>query len=363
MFKFIDDISIKWKILIIIFLPLAMALYLSYNNVWEANKTAENMDGISKLSETAVSASKLVHELQKERGRSSGFLNSKGERFSSELSAQRLETEKYMKLYKESFSEINFSDYSETLKLTADRINAKLALLESIRQSIDGLSISADEVVKRYTEIIHYIISITDVIGGYASEEPKLAAMIDSYRALMEMKERNGIMRAALTGVFARNAFTPYLYARVLEIGAEHNIYEEIFLNKANSEIISLHNKTVKGSAVDETNSMIKYALENHASLNLQVDPEKWFHAISAKIDLMKNVEDGIATKIVEYSYKLADDASNARNYMTILILIALTITITLLVAISSRMASRLKQAQILAEQIASGNFDLGIVN
>lgn len=357
MLALFDNLLIKWKILIIVILPLSMSLYLSFDNILQANKTALKMEGITKLSETAVAASRLVHELQKERGRSSGFLNSKGAKFSVELSEQKKSTDKYRIQYNDAINHINFDEYDESLKTVSDKISDKLKSLADFRQSVESLTAGTDETVKYYTETIHEIIAIADVIAREASEDPKLANMIDSYKAFMEIKERNGVMRAALTGVFARKSFTPYLYAKVLELGAESRIYEEMFEKKANADIIQFNKITVTGNSVDESAKMLRYALENSDSQELNVSPDLWFSAISTKIDLMKQVEDKIAEDIVSNAYNLADIASNSRNYTTIVAFALLAATIALLIFSSRRIAKRLREAQYIAEQIASGNF------
>ena len=60
---------------------------------------------ISAVSEVSVASSTLNHELQKERGLSSGFLASKGEKFRDEMMVQRKVTDEHAKVLSEAIKQ------------------------------------------------------------------------------------------------------------------------------------------------------------------------------------------------------------------------------------------------------------------
>ena len=88
------NLKIRNKLLIMLFFPVAGLLYFSTSSVWDKWRQSNEMASLEILSDLAVKTSALVHELQKERGMTGGFLGSKGAKFASELPAQRSETDK-----------------------------------------------------------------------------------------------------------------------------------------------------------------------------------------------------------------------------------------------------------------------------
>jgi methyl-accepting chemotaxis protein len=112
----LSSISIKLKMALIVIIPvfvilisLGMDSYRSYNEVAILSQIQEMVSFTQK-------SSSLVHNLQKERGASAGFISSKGEAFSSELNSIRRDTdEKYDEL-KKFYSSMNKETHSSALQ-------------------------------------------------------------------------------------------------------------------------------------------------------------------------------------------------------------------------------------------------------
>ena len=81
---------------------------------------------ISAVSEVSVASSALVHELQKERGLSSGFLASKGEKFRDEMMVQRKVTDEHAKVLSEAIKQQD-SDLPATVKKSLAEATAFMA--------------------------------------------------------------------------------------------------------------------------------------------------------------------------------------------------------------------------------------------
>jgi methyl-accepting chemotaxis protein len=80
----------------VLWLVVAFFIALSYfavRNLGEKYVDRENARLIHAWTETSIAFSQLIHELQKERGMSSGFIASSGEKFTVELPEQRLRTD------------------------------------------------------------------------------------------------------------------------------------------------------------------------------------------------------------------------------------------------------------------------------
>ena len=92
------DVSFKTKIFTLLAIPMLGFLWFAIGAIYLAQSTNSEMDELTKLTQLSAVYSELVHELQKERGMTAGFLGSKGTKFAQKLPSQRnLATEKLTK--------------------------------------------------------------------------------------------------------------------------------------------------------------------------------------------------------------------------------------------------------------------------
>ena len=81
----INNISIERKIIAMVLIPILGLMYFSLISVADKNRVLGEMEAVDSLAQLAVRVSALVHETQKERGATAGFLGSKGTQFVTEL--------------------------------------------------------------------------------------------------------------------------------------------------------------------------------------------------------------------------------------------------------------------------------------
>ncbi|MFA6920917.1 MAG: PAS domain-containing protein [Gallionella sp.] len=90
----LSNVQLRWRLLMLLFFPILGLLYFSANSVWEKTQTLKELQAMQVTTELAVKSSAAIHEVQKERGMSAGFLSSNGVKFANELPQQRKETDK-----------------------------------------------------------------------------------------------------------------------------------------------------------------------------------------------------------------------------------------------------------------------------
>jgi len=85
----LSDIKIRYKLLLLLVIPLFGLVVFSAREVVDKYATMGEIAATRSMTALAVKAGALVHEIQKERGLSSGYLNSQGAKFRDELARQR----------------------------------------------------------------------------------------------------------------------------------------------------------------------------------------------------------------------------------------------------------------------------------
>nr|WP_255211022.1 nitrate- and nitrite sensing domain-containing protein [Methylogaea oryzae] len=81
--------SIKYRLLLMLLIPTLWVMVLAGWLAQHRYTVYDETRAIVTLSRYATVSSELIHELQKERGRSSGYFNSQGHKFGNELHEQR----------------------------------------------------------------------------------------------------------------------------------------------------------------------------------------------------------------------------------------------------------------------------------
>jgi methyl-accepting chemotaxis protein len=278
--------------------PLLVALVgLSGREVAREVGALRQLDHTGDLVSLAIRVSALVHELQKERGMSSGFVGSQGKKFAAELPTQRGGTDAARAAYEAALGRSRLDDPSS--RTAIDAATAKLRDNASVRQRIDALSIPPRESFEHYSTTIDALLHLVDEITS-ATGDAVLMRESSAYLAFVRGKEQAGRERATLNSAFASDAFDPELYRRLVGILALQDGYFASFRVSASADARLAYDAAFPADSFLDAAEMRRTALARAGEGGFGVDPARWFAAITARIDAMKVVEDGLAGALVE---------------------------------------------------------------
>jgi hypothetical protein len=149
MLSFLKDIRIRSRVLIVVFLPLLGFLAFSGLTVVQQGGIASSMSELKTLADLAPEISSMVHELQKERGNSAGFIGSKGSgKFRDRLTKQLSETNQARDIYMKHVKAFDFDAYDPALKEKFTAAGQMLAQLDDKRAQVSSLSINVPGMAK-----------------------------------------------------------------------------------------------------------------------------------------------------------------------------------------------------------------------
>lgn len=250
------------------------------------------------ISLVSVSLSNVIHELQKERGVSSVFLGSKGNKYEGELKAQQKITEQMQNLLRENLKRLDSGSDSGLAPLIGNLIR-KLDSLPEIRQSVSTLKLSVDREISFFIETIELCLQIIIELSA-KSFDIRLSNTLSAYVNLLYIKEKTGQERAILSSVFTSGRFAGDLLNDFMTVIKEQEIYKKIFWSYASEDQKQFFNNKLSGTVVKETEKMRNIAVAKSLEGNFGVEPEVWFGMISQKIDLLKEIEDKITGDLFE---------------------------------------------------------------
>jgi hemerythrin-like metal-binding protein len=323
----LNNLKIRTRILLALSLPVLGLLFFSTSRVIEKNNISKNMTSLTTLAQLAPTISNLVHELQKERGTSAGFIGSKGKRFTEKLPEQRNESDLRLGALQQEFRKFPIASYSNKLKSKIEIAEKALSNLNDKRTEITNLKISVPEMAGYYTPTIGKLLSIVEEMA-ILSKDAQVTGSIAAYTAFLQAKERAGIERAMGSGGFSSGKFSPPIYNTFLQLIAMQDTFLSRFSIFASEEQISFLKDTVKGPDVEEVNRLRKIAIDSPVTGSTEgIEGLYWFETITKKIDLLKQVEDKVSNDLVTQVINIKSNAQTAYYISLISTLILLIIT------------------------------------
>ena len=300
--------SIKNKLNIITVMVVTFALVIIGLSV---NKAINDNSSITQAEELNVLSQKLsllIHETQKERGASAGFLGSKGTKFVEIMPKQRVLTTNRNKELESYISTLNLDSFIGELKSEIAAFRADMKRIDSVRSSIDSLSISVKDEVAYYTGMNKKILNIVSLTAKLADTQ-ELVKALDTYTNFLKSKERAGIERAVLSGTFAADKFGSGMFAKWITLVAEQNSYLDSSLAMASDDIKKFYLTKLNAPSVDEVNKMREIAKNNAITGGFGVDSVVWFKTITKKINLLKVVDDEISKQNTQLLAQVKSDS------------------------------------------------------
>ena len=339
----ISKLSIKQKLIAIMLIPLVIVILLAAKLAYDSYRSLENLKSLDKVVILSTKIGALVHETQKERGMTAGFIGSKGVKFKDELPRQREEVNKQITFLNEFLSDFDKSKYSDDFVKNLNSGLEKLKDLQGVRNSVNSLNIAAPIAIAYYTDTNTLLLNTLGTIVKF-SNSPNVTKELGSYMNFLLSKERTGIERAVGTNTFAQNKFTEGLKARFYTLIAEQTAYMDIFSKIASKDIVDFYLKTVVGKDIEEVEKMRKTALFSNIEENFGVDPNYWFETITNKINLFKQVEDHISIHLLNEINLEKDEATFHLILFSLLsifgigitMILARTIAFTILIDVAS---------------------------
>ena len=306
--------------LIIALQPLLLALcWFAGSGIWTRIETERQMENIAQLTALARSAGNVVHELQKERGMSVGFLGAEGKTFKDELNAQRALTDREIEVFVDSLSDTALQAGDVTTSVAAFKKN--ILSLATLRKKVTQLGLPASEVVKFYTNVIADVLNFVGRLGTL-TDSGDMANSFAAYYNLLNLKEQAGIERALLANIFSSGHFADGQLHQLSDVVSKQNVWLAQSLRLSPPEQAAMLNSRLQSTDATQALSLREAAFSHAANGGFDVDPTVWFKVQTQRIEVMRQIENVAANLLWESAIKLAQDArKNWQIYMAVSLL------------------------------------------
>ena len=339
----LSKLSIKQKLILIMLIPLFVVILLAAKLAVDSFSASRNLQSLDNVVILSIKIGDLVHETQKERGMTAGFLGSNGEKFKSELPTQRVVVDEKLKELNAFLNTFNKDVYSLEFSQNLNNGLEKFQDLTTTRNGVSNLSINTNVAITYYTDANTLLLN---VIGNITklSNSAKVSQELVSYMSFLLSKERAGIERAVGTNTFAKNSFGEGMKARFYTLVAEQNAYMDSFQKVSSLEIIDFYKKTFQGDSIKEVEKMRNVALYSDIDSNFSIDANHWFKQMTEKINILKKIEEHISLSLINtIENEMAKASQNMIIYgllsafgVALTMILARTIAFTILIDVDS---------------------------
>lgn len=354
--SFLANIRIGTKLAALISIPLTIIFLIATSLVSQNVKTVNEMEHIKENVSLTTKANQLVHELQKERGLTAGFLGSKGKKFADTLKTQKELTDSRILELETNLEKSGNKEL--TVPQTLLRSLKHLERLGDIRQQVNRQGITLQKALQFYTQANAILLGATDHLSNQ-TKDPSIKTSANASISFLLSKERAGIERAVLANTFAADKFGPGMLVKLASLVAEQNIMLQRFHANATENAKMFFEQTIQGKTIDETQRMRNTALKSTALGGFGIDSVYWFRIQTDKINLLKNVEDFLAKELTSQAELGISAASRSLWITGLSSSVIICFVILASIVISKSISAPLKIISNAALDLSEGEGDM----
>lgn len=339
--SWINHISMKMKLFIALLPALLSLCWVITSDVIRHIDTERQMQSFAQLMSSARNAGDVVHELQKERGMSSGFLSSRGQHFSSELIIQRKLTDNVLANFKHVMKQVNDSQLQKEIANILIKFNEQIRHLDDIRTRISAQQLATSDAIAFYNNKIADALSLIGSITQL-TQSGKLPNDLAIYYSLLNLKEQAGIERALLSSVFSSNRFDDEQYRLISAIVAKQDVLMTTIRHFSSPTQITEFEKELQLPDAVTAIKIRDDALAKAATGDLGISPTRWFDSQTNRIEILRKLENTVASELEDSAHQLSLDARSEWLRFLVVGFIAMLMGISFVILVANHIQRHL---------------------
>ncbi len=344
------NLKVRNKFLILIIIPLILILVLSYSRLKNSHKEFEIGKETFQFSKILILDSELIHELQKERGLTAGFLASKKEKGFSEVIEQRKQSDLKIENLK-----IFFIEFKTDINSNFISIHQKIFQeLNIFRQVLEKENILVAEEILFYTDRISVLISQMHNIKS-KTEDYKILSMFEIYYKLAQLKEFSGIERATINSALNKNELDDLIYDKWLSLIANQNfLLKEINLDSS-TEVKKDFDKNFSEDLIKEFEEKRNLVKKFKESKSKTIESNDWWQVTTKRINQLKKIETEVSKIIQNLSENQMNQSRNQLIFDFILICLTIVVLSILTIKIINDIIKNIQDFIAKNERVTNG--------
>ncbi len=333
--------------------PLAGLLYFSVNIISQKNNVSSEMKTLSKLVELSEEVGALIHETQKERGNSAGYLSSNGTEFGAELKKQQTLTDNAIQILNKTISNIKVENYGSDFNTLLEKSVANLENITSKRKAILNQNIDMSNALGYYTSMNKDFLNLIGFIST-KSTNSDISNHLSTYVNFLKAKEQSGIERAILTNTFLADSFNVDEFNKFSALVTTQDNYLDVFLTSASNEQRSFYKEKMATPEVLKVQEMRAIVFEKASVGGFDVNAKYWFETMTKKIENL--IANNVRIKTAELQATATKELITTIVLVSFIVIIAITIAVIIAKEIIGQLGGEPREVIAIAALISNGD-------
>ncbi len=361
--RFLANLPIRRRILTVALLPVLGLLVFPVMSAVRDYKAFIELAQTDALLALEPEITSFVHDLQRERGITSGYIAS-GQLavFGERLNSQWRVTDATRAPAHRALASFGAATYGADVADPIAQVWARFERLDGVRQRVRQGQISERESLRYYSEFIealHNIVAYIDVLN----QQPELFGIASAYLAILEVAERAGLERAIGTIGFSNGRLEPAVHQQYVELIRAEESFGEDFNRHAPSDLRNVLAVARTGADFAEVRRLRQVAIDNGYGVPVaDVSAAMWFDAATQMVDQLIEVKAATAIRLRE---GVAQSIATNRNELVatlVLTVLVLAVVLALVALVVRSITNPLAHLQMTMGQLALGNNAVEIV-
>jgi hypothetical protein len=353
----IRNMQIRSKLIAVLVIPLVGLTALAAIGIGASVARGVQADRVNDQAVFAVSLSKLVHELQRERDLSAGWVGSGRDAGYGGVVAQRVAVNQALQTFRRDVENLDPDTEGSAFRRRVDSALKRFERINEERQRIEadpGWTVA--RTLDFYSNNIASLFAVELELGG-ETDDRNLIRNVATFVSLGRYKEAASQERGVVYAVASTGRFAPGEFQRFgTTLGAQDTWRSQFDIN-ASSEQAARLDALQTNPDVTQTNALRNYLrnalLTGNATSEVDLDPREWFQRTSAWIDLLRGVEATIAEDVAAASQAAQSAATRQALLYSVVLALVLVLTVGLSLWLARSMVGPLRTLTRSANEVA----------
>ena len=267
---------------------------------------------IRDLGRMVASTAALIHELQRERGLTSGSLAGGGRKFDRDLEPQTRKTDDALGLALGHWETLPPGSRSAALETAVGDARLQLEDLKTLRTDVQARSITAASATHRFASLIDRLLVVIAEAPGTSTHPQVTLALISLFNFVLA-KEYTGQERALGSAVCAQGTFEPFQFDRLEMLDHQRTEAFEIFGQHATAAQQQGWQNLAQSQVFLVWDNLRKDLVRAGTDERTQPPPaESWFDNSTALIDALRVFESRLLAELDDLCLQVLADSRSA---------------------------------------------------
>jgi signal transduction histidine kinase len=349
----IRNMQIRSKLIAVLVVPLVALTVLAAIGIGSNVSRGVQADRVNDQTAFAVSLSTLVHELQRERDLSAGWVGSGRDAGYGGVVAQRVAVNQALDTFRRDVRNLGSDNQGSAFRKRVDSAVAGLEQLDEQRDRIENNpDTTVPETLDYYSGVIGNLLAVNLEIASQ-TDDRDLIRNVGTFVSLARLKEATSLERGRLYAVASAGRFGPGDFRELAPIVGAQEAWRTQFEATATPEQRAFLDRTLQSPDIARVDDLRNKVLTGDPSQPVQLDAKQWFTYMTAKLDLLRTVERRLADDVSAASRAAQSSASRQALLYTVILTLVLWFTVGLSLWMARSMVGPLRTLTRTANDVA----------